>query len=68
MKTFTFDFVGYYPVGACGVVNAASLTKAVKLVEAELEEMGLKQPLTPKNFTEWKTNRSRVKILLDGNY
>ena len=41
MKTYSFDFAGFWPIGACGVVVADNVEEARKLAEIEVKNLKL---------------------------
>ena len=68
MKTWSFEFEGYYPVRAVGLVTAENEAVACILAEKELKELGLPQKIEKKALVPVITGHRKATILLDGNY
>lgn len=69
MKVFTHNsFNGHWSVGTAAVVVANSKTHAAELLEKELANAGLSQPIKPCDFSQISSAAPRARILNDGNY
>lgn len=61
-------FRGHWPVGTAAVVTANSPERAAKLLETELDRIGLGQPVEPEEMILFESNQESVAILRDGDY
>ena len=69
MNVYTnITFTGHWPVGTAAVVVANTQEQAAFLLEEELEKIGLKQKIDPKEMERISTYRPKTIILQDGNY
>jgi len=68
VKVWSFNFQGFYPVGAVGLVTADDEDVACIMAEQELNRIGLPQKVDKDQLTQVPTGHRSVKILLDGNY
>lgn len=62
------DFTGHYPVGQAAVVVAEDPDKAEVLLKKALKKVGLDQGGDALNMVQLPLGRSKVVILMDGNY
>lgn len=60
-------FEGHWPVGASAMVRAQNKKEAAKLLQTELESIGLPQEVTEDDMITFKRGTCVV-ILDDGNY
>jgi hypothetical protein len=69
MKVFKITgFDGHWPVGTAAVVVAKDTYQAAKILQASLEESGLKRDISEESLIEIDTGLMSVHILCDGNY
>jgi hypothetical protein len=69
MPTWTCNnFKGHYPVGVGAVVVAENIEEAIKILETQLYQIGLKQVIKPEQLIPLPTYNSYVLILTDGMY
>ena len=64
------SFKGVCPVGTAAIVVARDRRHAKKLLEVELERLGLEQddPIDMADFELVKADVPRAEVLLDGSY
>jgi hypothetical protein len=69
MKVFTNrTFKGLWPVGTAAVVVADTQEEAAKMLEKELNLIGLRQTIDIESMVEVDTSNQLIIILNDGNY
>ena len=69
MKIYTnTQFDGAYPVGTAAVIIAESPEAAARLLNGELESIGLSPSAKAKDMTHINSRRAAAHILCDGEY